>query len=199
MLYHFFFFFLLTLFFTTLFFFFCTALLHQKVANLLLRKGRMPVGQIATMTTLKPRQVRESLFVMIQHNIAVYAESQERNRIVVYYEIYRPELLHRALLPKALYFAQKWFGSDGGWVAHTISKHGKMTIGDCIKDTFDSIPSGILLAGKSLKYRKGDRHNRNQKKRTAITDACTGKTICVLSLSLTQIPLSFPLSPSPPK
>ncbi|KAK3817420.1 MAG: hypothetical protein J3Q66DRAFT_430846 [Benniella sp.] len=114
----------------------------------------MPVGQIATMTSLKPRQVRECLFVMIQHNIAVYAESQERSRIVVYYEIYRPELLHRALLPKALYYAQRWFGNDGGSVAHTISKHGKLTIGDCIKDILDTTPSSLVLAGKTSRQRE---------------------------------------------
>ncbi|KAF9363954.1 RNA polymerase III subunit C82 [Mortierella sp. NVP85] len=105
------------------------------------------------MTSLKPRQVRECLFVMIQHNIAVYAESQERSRIVVYYEIYRPELLHRALLPKALYYAQRWFGNDGGSVAHAISKHGKLTIGDCIKDILDTTPSSLLV-GKTSKQRE---------------------------------------------
>ncbi|KAF9957920.1 hypothetical protein BGZ65_001776 [Modicella reniformis] len=106
----------------------------KKIANVLLRKGRMPVSQIANITSIKPRQVRESLFVMIQHNIAVYAESQERSRIVTYYEINRPELLHRTIIPKLLYSAQKWFERDGGLVTHTVLKHGILTIEECIKD-----------------------------------------------------------------
>lgn len=126
----------------------------QKVANVLLRKGRMPVGQIANITLLKPRQVRECLFVLIQHNIAVYAQWTERDRIMVYYEINRPELLHRALLPKVLYYAQRWFGNEGGLIAQSLLKHGKLTIMDCTNDVLTTLTGASRLVGKSKQQRK---------------------------------------------
>ncbi|KAF9385512.1 RNA polymerase III subunit C82 [Podila verticillata] len=106
----------------------------EKVANVLIRKGRMPVGMIARITTLKPKRVRECLFVMIQHNIAVYAETQEKTRIVTYYEVNRTELLNRVLIPKVLHSSQEWFESDGAAIAQTMLVHGKLTITECTND-----------------------------------------------------------------
>jgi len=108
--------------------------LLQKVANVLIRKGRMPAGMIANMTQLKIRQVRECLFVLIQHNVAVYAETQEKSRMVTYYEINRTELLHRAMVPKVLGYAKEWFGNDGLKIAQSMVAHGKQTIVDCMAD-----------------------------------------------------------------
>lgn len=94
----------------------------------------MPVGMIARITTLKPKRVRECLFVMIQHNIAVYAETQEKTRIVTYYEVNRTELLNRVLIPKVLHSSQEWFESDGAAIAQTMLVHGKLTITECTND-----------------------------------------------------------------
>jgi len=94
----------------------------------------MPVGMIARITTLTSKRVRECLFVMIQHNVAVYAETQEKTRIVTYYEINRTELLNRALIPKVLHSSQKWFDSDGATIAQTMLVHGKLTITECTND-----------------------------------------------------------------
>ncbi|KAG0334714.1 hypothetical protein BG004_000295, partial [Podila humilis] len=85
----------------------------EKVTNVLIRKGRMPVGQIARITELAPKRVRECLFVLIQHNIAVYAEATEKTRIVTYYEVNRPELLNRVHIPQVLHSSQQWFESEG--------------------------------------------------------------------------------------
>ncbi|KAF9192290.1 RNA polymerase III subunit C82 [Haplosporangium sp. Z 767] len=114
----------------------------EQVANVLIRKGRMPVGMIAHLTKLKPRQVRECLFVMIQHNVAVYAEQQEKTRIVTYYEIHRPELLNRVLIPKVLRYSQEWFERDGALIAQSILSHGKLTIMDCLADINSTIIPG---------------------------------------------------------
>ncbi|KAF9415575.1 hypothetical protein BGZ94_000061 [Podila epigama] len=106
----------------------------EKVANVLLRKGRMPVGMIANITSMAPKTVRECLFVMIQHNFACYAESTENTRIVTYYEINKIELLNRGLIPKVLHSSQEWYDRDGGSIAQTLLLHGKLTITDCIND-----------------------------------------------------------------
>ncbi|KAG0053691.1 RNA polymerase III subunit C82 [Gryganskiella cystojenkinii] len=109
----------------------------EKVANVLLRKGRMTVPMIAK--TLEwdlknTRQVRESLVVLMQHNLVVYAEAQERGRLATYYEVNRTELLNRAMIPKVLHSTKDWFEKGGVLVAQAILTHGKMTITDCIAD-----------------------------------------------------------------
>lgn len=114
----------------------------------------MPVGLIANFTALKPRQVRECLFVLIQHNLAVYAESQEKSRIVTYYEINRPELLHRVLIPKVLHSSQEWFERDGALITESLLTHGKLTITDCVADVLKT--SGVA-PGKTTTQRKRDR------------------------------------------
>lgn len=111
----------------------------------------MPVGLIANFTALKPRQVRECLFVLIQHNLAVYAESQEKSRIVTYYEINRPELLHRVLIPKVLHSSQEWFERDGTLITESLLTHGKLSITDCVADVLKS--SGVA-PGKTTTQRK---------------------------------------------
>jgi DNA-directed RNA polymerase III subunit RPC3 len=111
----------------------------------------MPVGLIANFTALKPRQVRECLFVLIQHNLAVYAETQEKTRIVTYYEINRPELLNRVLIPKVLISSQEWFERDGALIAQSLLTHGKLTIADCFDDIMKT--SGIA-PGKTANQRK---------------------------------------------
>ncbi|KAF9978351.1 RNA polymerase III subunit C82 [Actinomortierella ambigua] len=114
----------------------------EKVANALLRKGRLPVGQISAATKLTPAQVRESLVVMIQHNIAVYAENQERARIVTYYDVNRIAILYRAQIPKMLFYTQEWFEKDGALVAQSVMAHGKVTMKDCIKDIMATRSTG---------------------------------------------------------
>ncbi|KAF9334333.1 DNA-directed RNA polymerase III subunit RPC3 [Podila minutissima] len=106
----------------------------EKVANVLIRKGRMPVGMIARITSLTSKRVRECLFVMIQHNIAVYAETQEKTRMVTYYEVNRPELLNRAQIPKVLRSSREWYEREGESIAQTMLLHGKLTITECIND-----------------------------------------------------------------
>ncbi|KAF9159531.1 RNA polymerase III subunit C82 [Actinomortierella ambigua] len=123
----------------------------QKVANALLRKGRLPVGLISAATKLTQAQVRESLVVMIQHNIAVYAETQERARIVTYYDVNRLAILHRAQIPKMLFYTQEWFEKDGALVAQSVMAHGKMTMKDCIKD---------ILATRSTGATKNDKRSQ---------------------------------------
>ncbi|KAF9585373.1 RNA polymerase III subunit C82 [Lunasporangiospora selenospora] len=106
----------------------------MEFANVLIRKGRMSVPLIIKFTELKPRQVRESLLVLIQHNIAYYAESEERSRIVTYYEIDKEETLHRVLIPKVLQYSKLWFDREGEEVALSILTHGKQRITDLIGD-----------------------------------------------------------------
>lgn len=110
----------------------------------------MPVPMIAKFTDLSMRQVRESLVILIQHNLVVYAETQEKARMVTYYEVNRVEILNRALIPKVLYSTQEWFDRDGPLVVQSILTHGKLTITDCIADILASTGTA---AGRSAATR----------------------------------------------
>ncbi|RUS34846.1 LOW QUALITY PROTEIN: RNA polymerase III subunit RPC82-domain-containing protein [Jimgerdemannia flammicorona] len=95
----------------------------QKVANVLLNKGRLPCGAIALFAKLTQKQVRECLVVLIQHNIAYYAEIAERSRIVVYYEVSEEEILLRIRLGAILRYSGEWFGKEGALVAQHILRN----------------------------------------------------------------------------
>jgi len=111
----------------------------------------MPVHMIAKFTELTIRQVRESLVVLIQQNLAVYAETQEKTRITTYYEVNRVEILHRAVIPKVLFSTQEWFEREGGMVSQSILTHGKLTIKDCVADILKTTGTA---AGRSTTQRK---------------------------------------------
>ncbi|RUP48784.1 LOW QUALITY PROTEIN: RNA polymerase III subunit RPC82-domain-containing protein [Jimgerdemannia flammicorona] len=95
----------------------------EKVANVLLNKGRLPCGAIALFAKLTQKQVRECLVVLIQHNIAYYAEIAERSRIVVYYEVSEEEILLRIRLGAILRYSGEWFGKEGALVAQHILRN----------------------------------------------------------------------------
>ncbi|KAG0317935.1 RNA polymerase III subunit C82 [Dissophora globulifera] len=139
----------------------------------------MPVGLIASVTQLKPRQVREALFVLIQHNIGVYAEVQERNRIVTYYEVHREELLHRAMIPKVLHSSQVWYERDGAAIARALLANGKMLVGDC---------TNIIMAGEGLQAGTRTHTHRVQTIKKAFTRMVKEKCLIAVrpSDSLTE-------------
>lgn len=122
----------------------------------------MPVHMIAKFTELTIRQVRESLVVLIQQNLVVYAETQEKNRVMTYYEVNRVEILHRAMIPKVLSSTQEWFEREGAMVAQSILTHGKLTIMDCVADILTTTGT---LAGRSTIQRKHT--GEEEKKRDA--------------------------------
>jgi hypothetical protein len=49
--------------------------------------GRSSLILIAKRTEIPVKTVREVLFVFIHHNLVTFAESEEGNRVVIYYEI----------------------------------------------------------------------------------------------------------------
>lgn len=82
------------------------------MAQVLLTKGRLTLSGIVHFTGLPVRTVRESLVVMIQHNVCFYAEAREGNRQVSYYSIGQDEILMRLRIGRIIYWAGEWFGKE---------------------------------------------------------------------------------------
>ncbi|KAG9290214.1 hypothetical protein G9A89_022190 [Geosiphon pyriformis] len=67
----------------------------DRVAKVLLEKGRVSFYTIRRLSQLDVRKIKESLLILIQHNLAYWAEIPENNRSVVYYHIEIKEVLAR--------------------------------------------------------------------------------------------------------
>ncbi|ORY49766.1 hypothetical protein BCR33DRAFT_847056 [Rhizoclosmatium globosum] len=99
----------------------------QIVASTLLSKGRLPLSQLITQTGLPPKQVREALFVLIQHNIVSYTEAPEGLRVVVHYSVNALQVLLRDRFPEYIRIAKLRFGEKAQHIIAEILKHGKCT------------------------------------------------------------------------
>ena len=59
----------------------------QKVGMVLLNRGRSSLREIDQKSKLSPRLIRESLFVLLQHNLVTFWEHTEGSRLVPYYQL----------------------------------------------------------------------------------------------------------------
>lgn len=79
---------------------------------MLLTKGRLPLATIARFTKLPLKTVRESLVVLMQHNVCHYAEVQEGLRHVCYYSVNQDEILMRLRIGRVIYWSGEWLGKE---------------------------------------------------------------------------------------
>ncbi|KAI0219067.1 RNA polymerase III subunit C82 [Massospora cicadina] len=87
-------------------------LCDRKVATLLLLRGRLPLGLLFELCTTVPRkQIRESLFILLQHNLVTYADVPEGPRFVTYYSLEQQNILDRANLLGILSLAKERYGN----------------------------------------------------------------------------------------
>ncbi|KAJ3295487.1 DNA-directed RNA polymerase III subunit RPC3 [Borealophlyctis nickersoniae] len=84
----------------------------EKVAQALLTRGRMHLGMILQATKLSQRLVKESLFVLLQHNIVVYAETAEGSRMIVYYRAEVDRILLMDRFPLYVQTTKQLFGQQ---------------------------------------------------------------------------------------
>ncbi|KAJ3342354.1 DNA-directed RNA polymerase III subunit RPC3 [Gonapodya sp. JEL0774] len=101
-------------------------LIPERVATTLLLKGRLTIGGLVNHTKLPARQVRESLFVLIQHNLMHWIESTEGQRVVTHYNIEEEEVLARLRLPLHAALVRTLFGNDAALLVEQVIKNGRM-------------------------------------------------------------------------
>jgi hypothetical protein len=77
-----------------------------------MRRGRQTLGQIIKATKQTPKQVKESLGVLIQHRIITFAESFEKGRKFVFYQVNVMNILLRERFPKYIHHIRKEIGMN---------------------------------------------------------------------------------------
>ncbi|KAL1923241.1 uncharacterized protein VTP21DRAFT_9617 [Calcarisporiella thermophila] len=102
----------------------------EKVSNVLTNKGRLPLPVIQLFTKLPRKEVRESLVILMQHNLVYYAEVQEGPNLVTYYEADPIQILLRLRFPAILYYTREWFGAEGYTIVQYLMRNGKMTLNE---------------------------------------------------------------------
>ena len=80
---------------------------NQNVASALLTRGRLPLLQLVHFTGLKPRTVRQSILVLIQHNIVWHALTEDEGEVL---EVNTDECLTRLRFGRYVWQAEQLFG-----------------------------------------------------------------------------------------
>ncbi|KAJ1925287.1 RNA polymerase III subunit C82 [Tieghemiomyces parasiticus] len=91
------------------------------------RKGRLPLRAIAAYTQLKLPRVREGLVVLIQHNLATWAEAPDGRGLVVFYELSIRAVLYRLRLGDVLQVARDLFDQEGQSIVQHVLLWGNLT------------------------------------------------------------------------
>ncbi|TPX65594.1 hypothetical protein SpCBS45565_g05058 [Spizellomyces sp. 'palustris'] len=101
--------------------------LVEKVCTVLLQRGRSNMSVLVRATDMPPRQIRESLFVLIQHNIVTYAEAPEGTRMVVYYQADVRNIILRDRFPLYIRTVQARFGEESEKILREVLRHGRIS------------------------------------------------------------------------
>lgn len=80
---------------------------EQKVASVVLCRGRMPLNYIIRFSGLKPRTVRAAIIVLVQHNILWHSQSDDEGEV---FDINIDECLTRLRFGRYVWQAEQLFG-----------------------------------------------------------------------------------------
>ncbi|TRM59382.1 RNA polymerase III subunit RPC82 helix-turn-helix domain-containing protein [Schizophyllum amplum] len=103
--------------------------LSAKVAEALLTLGRLPVPHIVRATGLRPRTVRATLLVLLQHNVLWYALDPIDGEVL---EISPEECMLRLRFGRAVWQAGQLFGQSGSDIVQMVLDHGKLRPPDIV-------------------------------------------------------------------
>lgn len=109
------------------------------MATTLLTRGRLSLPQLAQFTSIKPRSVRASLLVLIQHNLAWHTQSDDDGEV---FELNPEECLLRLRFGRVVWQTEQLLG--------TAVRHSSVTAGARAEECFKAadIVSLILDHGK---------------------------------------------------
>ncbi|KAJ2881381.1 RNA polymerase III subunit C82 [Coemansia aciculifera] len=101
----------------------------ETVVAVLLREGRLHLGQLARRTKLTGPNIRRALAVLIQHGIATHAMSKDGSRMFTYYSVSLKSILRLQRAGLYLALVEERMGSEGLAIFRTIMVNGLTTIG----------------------------------------------------------------------
>ncbi|KAJ1983974.1 RNA polymerase III subunit C82 [Dimargaris verticillata] len=99
-----------------------------KVGSLLARKGRLPLPLIVQSTQLRPKQVREALVILLQQNLATWAEEVRKSGPTAFYTLNLPAVLLRLRVGEILKAVRDQFGADGLTLGQLFLLHGRLSL-----------------------------------------------------------------------
>ncbi|KAK9685552.1 RNA polymerase III subunit C82, partial [Basidiobolus ranarum] len=102
----------------------------ERVASVLIQKGRLTSSDIYHFTKLKPADVRQSLIVLLQHHLIYYADDLSNKVTTTYYEANVPEVLLRLRIGTMLCMIEKEFGKEGHLIVLTLFTRGFLRLKD---------------------------------------------------------------------
>ncbi|KAJ6618308.1 hypothetical protein B0H10DRAFT_1913677 [Mycena sp. CBHHK59/15] len=114
----------------------CAQIIHAQfgpltanVASILLTRGRLTLPQVVRFTSLKPRTVRASVLVLVQHNVLWHAHSEDEGEVL---EMNIEECLVRLRFGRFVWQAGQLFCDAGAEIVQLILDHGKLRPPDII-------------------------------------------------------------------
>ncbi|KAJ7090224.1 hypothetical protein B0H15DRAFT_837649 [Mycena belliarum] len=105
--------------------------LTANVASILLTRGRLTLPQIVRLTSLKPRTVRASILVLVQHNVLWHAQTEDEGEVL---EVNVEECLLRLRFGRFVSQAGQLFGDAGAQIVQLILDHGKLRPPDIVSE-----------------------------------------------------------------
>ncbi|EIM82477.1 uncharacterized protein STEHIDRAFT_171381 [Stereum hirsutum FP-91666 SS1] len=118
--------------------------LTSKVASTLLTRGRLSFPHLVRFSSLKPRTVRASILVLVQHNLLWHAQSDDDGEV---FEVNVEDCLTRLRYGRYVWLAEQLFGKAAADIVQLILDHGKLRPPDIISQ----MPI-FLDAKESAKY-----------------------------------------------
>ncbi|KAI9209760.1 RNA polymerase III subunit RPC82 helix-turn-helix domain-containing protein [Polychytrium aggregatum] len=106
----------------------------EKVAAALLTRGRLTLANLVQISKQSAKNVRESLFILIQHNIVMFTEQAEGLRIMVFYSIDELQIMFRDRYSLYVSKIAEEYGHQGRDLALCIIKQGKSNYPTILKD-----------------------------------------------------------------
>ncbi|KAJ6488649.1 RNA polymerase III subunit RPC82-domain-containing protein [Mycena vitilis] len=132
----------------------CTQIIHShfgpltaNVASVLLTRGRLTLAQVVRFTSLRPRTVRASVLVLVQHNALWHAQSEDEGEVL---EVNIEECLMRLRFGRFVWQAGQLFGEAGAEIVQLILDHGKLRLPDIVSELSSGDPKGTSVYSQAL-------------------------------------------------
>ncbi|KAI0048205.1 hypothetical protein FA95DRAFT_1582316 [Auriscalpium vulgare] len=114
----------------------CTQIIHSHfgpltstIVSTLLSRGRLSLPQLIRYTSIKPRTVRASILVLVQHNILWHATSDDDGEV---FEVNIDECLTRLRFGRFVWQAGHQFGAAAEEIVQLVLDHGKIRSPDIV-------------------------------------------------------------------
>jgi DNA-directed RNA polymerase III subunit RPC3 len=106
----------------------------ERVASTLAIRGPLPLPVLVQWTKLSGKQVRESLFVLIHHNLVQYRQADEEINTFrpVIYRLDIDAVLLRLAHPLFISLCERRYDTEGVTLLLEVIKHGRLLIGDTL-------------------------------------------------------------------